>query len=231
MPAIVTLNSPPNTKLSLRPYHPVKDCIGKNDITIYRIPPFFSPFSSRIFAHLQKKHTNLIFSEECRRKPLPVSHIFWERMEKILSLTYNGTPKKIVILCRQEDARLTHLIKALTPFARSVSMVTDLDSFFSSISEEALTEHGLTINRRELDGIQDVDLIFLVSGNFLLSKLNNGYLINLTNEKISAKIPVLSAVTNSAVSGFLARHPYLQINPSVLLSEEDEITALLWEYC
>lgn len=233
LPAVVTMNAPGQTNrcFSLYPYRTVKDCIEKNQVSIYAVHRWFSPCFSGIVSHLQKKHTTLIFSEECKKESLPLCDIFRKRIEEILALIHNGTPGKLAVLCKQEDASLKKLLKAISPFAHSLSLVTQQNTPSDSLLKEALCEYGLTVNYREITELQSTGTVILLSGNFQLSEITNGYLINLTEHTVCANVPVLSGVTNNQVSAFLARHPYLRVNPSFLLSEQDAITNLLWKYC
>ncbi len=232
MSGIVTICNPKTNKpfSFLKPYRTAKEYIGAREVTVYTLQKSWSLFFPRILKSLSQKHSELIFSVETKQENRSIAPLLFERTQDILSLTNRGTLQKITVLCQQEDPRLWTLLKTATPFAQSVTLVTRNNSLFDSISEKALQQLGLIVHQRTDPRAENSDLVFLLSGTFELSGLQNGYLINLSDQSSDCNLPTLYAVTNREISTFLAQHPYLQVNPSLLLWENAKITNLIWKY-
>ncbi len=229
---VTTVSEKQNSFFSfLRPYHEINDCIGAENVTVYTLHPAWKLLFPSILKQLGKKHSSLIFSEEFNLKEPSLAPLFLKRFQEILSLAHRGTLQKIALLCKEKDHRLWPLLETVSPFSQTVSVVTDDNLFFDSISEKAIWQLGLTVNQRTVSQLEQVDLVILLSGEFDLKKLCQGSLMNLSDQPANCTLPTLAAVTNTAVSAFLARHPHLRLNPSHLLSQNDKITNLIWKYC
>lgn len=230
MIAIVTAFLKKNNRhrFSFLPYRSQRDVIGEEPVVIYSLSNAYRPFLQKILTHLAKKHSRLIVSDEITPNPVPD---FFPRIREILPLLHKNEPQKIAVLCQKEDKRLFPLLQALSPYAQSVSLVTEDTALFEKISQKALWELGLTLNQRTLSDLKNPDLTLLLSGHFDLSSLFWGYFINLSSKEVPVCIPTLTAVSNQTVSSFLARHPYLAVNPAILLAEEMPVTNLIWKNC
>ncbi len=212
---------------SIRPYKITEDTIGEEPVRMYFVSRFYQPFLSNIIKHLQKQHPTLLFSKELNQQEESPSPLFYQRIRQILPLI--PAKKRVAVLCEQEDARLPVLIKAISPFAHAVSLVSENTAYFEIISEEALSDSGLSINRRSLPELGTVDLTLLLSGVFDLSYLHAGYLINLSPQKVTASVPSLVAISNPQIDSFLRQYPYLKLNPTLLISPDAPITNLIWK--
>lgn len=198
---------------------------------VYTLHPTWKPLFPSILKQLGKKHSTLIFSEELNSKETPLAPLFLKRFREILPLTHRGVLQKVALLCKEKDSRLWSLLEMVSPFSQTVSIVTDDNLFFEDISKKAIWQLGLTVNQRTVSQLEQTDLLILLSGEFDLTNLHQGSLINLSHQPTNCTLPTLVAVTNTAVSAFLARHPRLRLNPSHLLSQNDNITNLIWKYC
>ncbi len=212
---------------SIHPYKTTADTIGEESIQIYTVTRYYRIFLPKIIKRLQKQHPTLLFSKELSEKEESTSELFYKRIQHILPLI--PTKKRMAVLCEHKDSRLPALIRAISPFAHTVSLVCEDTAFFERISEEALSDLGLSINRRSLCELKTVDLTLLLSGGFDLSRLQAGYLINLSPLKVTASVPKLVAISNPQIESFLLRYPYLKLNPTLLVAQNTPITNLIWK--
>ena len=215
----------------LHPYRKTKDRIGEEEVTVYTLQKVWKPFFPKILQHLHKEHDSLIYSEQMNPEKPSLALLFFNRLREILALNYRGIPQKIAILSWEEDPRILSLLEMVSPFSQSVSIVTHNNIWFDKVSENALLELGLTLNQRSRVPTEQVDLLILLSGEFDLTNLQQGCFINLSRNPAICNLPALDGITNSEVSAFLARHPGLQINPTLLLPKSAKITNLIWKYC
>ncbi len=233
MIAIVTQTAPEAYRpyKSLRPYLITQDTLFEEDVRIYHLSSCYRPFFPKIQTHLQKKHPNLIFSAELEQEEPLLSQQLFPKLQEIFTLTDQGTPRTFAVLCDKGEKRLPAVLKTVSPFARSVSLVTHCPTHFERVSQEALEEYGLSITQRDISQLEGTHLTLLLSGEFNLSKLRHGYLVNLSGKKISAPIPTLCDLTAKETSEFLIRHPNLRLKHFQLLPESARVTNLVWMYC
>lgn len=231
MIAIVSASSCGTKKsaFSFRPYRIYRDLIGEEPAIIVSMNKWYRPFLSKILKRLEKQYQNLLFSEEILPNRISLSDIFFQRTKEILKLTHKGTLRHIAVLCQSPDARLHDLLRVFSPYAHSVSLVSEDDAFCDSACEEALLELGLTLNRRTIPELGNPDLTFVLNGAYHAASLTKGSVINLSEQKVTATVPILKAVTNPMVDTLLKRHPNLAINPTLLVQKNAPITNLIWK--
>ena len=221
-------------RFSLRPYHIATDFIGEEPVVIYSLRPWLKPLFPQILKHLRKKHPDLIDAEHPDTQPKLSPTQLYPKLEEIFTLTDTGTSRSFAILCRNDEEKLSHLLEILSPFAKSVNLVTD-DIPFSeqaeTVLQTALENHGLTVTRRTLTQLGGVDLILLLSGQFDLSPIQCGNFINLSDQPVSVSAKVLSDIAAQETADFLSRHPELPIMHHILLPKNASISRLIWQYC
>lgn len=220
-----------NPGFSICPYQKTPDYIGKEPVNIYRIRPCFRLLFQKILNHLRKKHPNLIAAEEINPEETVSSTQLYPKLKEIFTLMDLGLPRRFAILCEKEEKRLSHLLETLSPFARSISFVTESASCFEQISKTAMEEYGLTVTRREITQLIGTDFTLLLSGQFDLSLLEHGKFINLSDQAVSVSIPMLSDIASKETSEFLAQNPDIHLSHFRLLPENAEIINLIWKYC
>lgn len=233
MLAIVTSASPKGTRpfFALRPYLAERDRLGTQDILLYTLHGCYRPLFSKILNHLQKKHSRLVCSEElCIPNHTLYTQVF-PKLQEVFTLLGGDAPKKIAILCDRDETRLPELFRMIAPFTKSVSLITDSPARFEPFAKEALKEYGFTVTQRNFNQSTKMDVTLLLSGNFDLSFLKSGYLINLSPTEITAPIPTLCDFTSRETEEFLVRHPNLQLKRFLLHPEYAKITKLIWKYC
>jgi len=231
--AIATATSETRNRpfFSILPYAVAKDTLGEEAVLVYTLSKCYRSFFSNIIKHLQKKHPQLICSEELGMEGPLLSHSLLLRLPEILSLTDSGIPKNFAILCERDESRLPKLLKTVAPFAQSVSVVTDRYVSLEGLCKNMLEEYGLSVNQRDISQLEHMDMAFLLSGTFNLSRLKTGRLCNLSSKKVSVPIPTLRDLTSKETADFLARHPHLRIKHFPLLPKNAPITNLIWKYC
>ena len=219
---------------SLHPYHITTDFIGEESVLIYNLRPWLKPLFPKILKHLKKKHPDLIDTEQ----PNTINKLFptqlYPKLKEIFTLINAGTPQSFAILCHSEEEKLLHLLEILSPFARTVSLVTDNPSSSEqteTVLQTALENYGLTVTQRSINQLGEVDLLLLVSGQFDLSAIQCGNFINLSGHPVSVSVPMLTDFAAKETTDFLSRHPELFIKHAHLLPQNAKISRLIWQYC
>lgn len=211
----------------IRPYSVTKDAIGEETVLIHTVTRYYQPFLPKVIKHLQNKHPGLLFSKELHRQEMPPNFLFYQRIRQILPLIQSK--QRVAVLCAGKDEKLPELMKMISSFVRAVSLVCEDESFFEKVSEQALSESGLSMNRRSLSELGHTDLALLLSGSFDLSHFRCSCLVNLSPKNLPVPVPELVAVTNPQVDSFLRRYPHLELNPTFLISQNAPITNLIWK--
>ena len=182
-------------------------------------------------SNLRKKHSELIYSEELALQEIPLFPVIEAKLNEILLLTHRGTPRTFAVLCTKDDPRLKTVLKTVSPFAGSVSLVTDHAVCPEYFFQDALEQYGLGINHREITQLNHTDLTLLLSGDFKLSCLHSGCLVNLSPNKIFSPVPMLCDIITNETNEFFSRHPNLRLKHFPLIPQNSKITNLIWRHC
>lgn len=222
MKAIVSLGA---TGFSWKPYTMKTASVGEEHIYIYQLNPLWKPCFEWLCHRVEKRHS-LVLADESIQGKLPhwsepnTATIFARRFAQILACLPPANLIQPLLLCREDDPQLLPILKALSPYAKSVTVCTENEALFEHLSREALCQWGLTLTWKT---------------PHTHSKTNSGVEIQVRQDglclfdRTAEPSAILWDVSNVSVTQFLTKYPNLKIKHCFLVPENEKIQNLIWK--
>lgn len=206
----------------------------KYDTLIYSLNPFRYKRFPKIISNIRKQCSPVYFTEEMKQYPRVYHGISQEdylfyHLGTILSKLPKEDLSDIGVFCQKEDPRLIPLLEILSHICVTVSILTEEDAFFETVSKNIFFSHGLTVNQKSPQTMPKKRLLILLNTPLETLSPYGERCIDLRTSPFSSDLPTLFDFTTRDTNDFFQKFHIENIKHCYFVPKEDKNINLIWK--